>query len=147
MHFKSFYSFKKLVDISTNIKFMENFSNICFFFKIIIPTMFATAMFTSIKFASIGCYRASEEPFTWQQFQSFWLFGRPNSLFPCTCRQNLLRHFLFLKSKNVCFETNVCFENDKITHYIIHRKCNGNILIALRLPHGYSIITMSVNCN
>ena len=40
-----------------------------------------------------------------------------------------LRYILFIRLKTACFKTNVCFEDNKITAYILHRKRNGNILL------------------
>ena len=48
-------------------------------------------------------------------------------------------HFLFIKLKSACFKTNVCFENDKITIYILHRKRNGDILMTFILPQWHFI--------
>ena len=53
-------------------------------------------------------------------------------MFPCRFTQNLLCHILFIKLKRACFKRNICFENDKITVHIIHRKRNENIMVVFK---------------
>ena len=75
--------------------------------------MFTTTTFTSIRFSFTICYRANGQPIMWQQFQPFWNFGSPNSIFSWSFRQNSLPHILFIKLKTACFKTNDYFENEK----------------------------------
>ena len=96
--------FEKLIVVCTCTKFRKNFGNVWLFFKVIIPTMFGknmfpTTTFISIRFTFTICYGANKQFIMWQQFQPFWLFGSPNTIFPWSFASSYLiyqiKRFMF----------------------------------------------------